>query len=1383
MSSKNNNKNEKNKLIGHKEISFKYFSSISNRRRNSNQYNNFIKELNINSSIHNKKRKSSNMNSGFSLRSNKEHYKSKNSFSQNGLTLQDSIYIGPLDKNKKVLRSNDIKSYLSNSTIYQPKETKYKLIEKNIQSKLLDISMELYKNKQRRRSEKNDDSSDSDSFENKSKKTKKPNKKIALKNFQEKSRITWLKARNSVINKSQDTSFFIYLKDQQIDRQRKIRKTKALYDSMAEDESDEDFEEEDFGLNPESPFITIFDFLLLISSLFCLFYIPYQLAKEKLRIDNNEYFIIFMIFFSEIIYAFDLMLGFFRWYYNNELKLVKNKIMILKNYFYRNFFFDFIEAIPFYLILRYMNSKTGKKVDEGKLYNEKYILLKLLISLKGIKIFKINNRRKNRAIYYINQQFSENYISERIYQITNLVVMTLSVLNIFICFHIYIGKLSYPNWIISTKVQNKSFIDIYLASLYFIMATMTSVGYGDIVCISKEETIFQIILLSIGIVAYSWIINTVSDYVKNESKASIKYNKDMMQLEEIRIAYPNMPFKLYNNIKQHLQRSLRRQEKFDTNILINSLPYALKNNLLLTIHKEIISKFIFFKGCENSDFIIKVLTHFIPLYSKKNTFLIKEGEKIENIFFVKDGRLTLEAAIDLDDIEKSIEKYLEYQFEEISSIEESNFDNSFHKLLMDDKDNKPKIHNHEQLLEVIKKLSDNIVNKPYLHETNIEDEIGKCDFNEAEDFEKGNHQFLHILDVIKNEHFGEVYMFLNRPSPLSLRVKSKKVDLFLLRKKDANNIKKDYPNIWKRINDKEMHNMKSIKCLTKKVINRYCKMNGIILTKEILERSNHLFDCKESYKMNSKDFNLNSYINKTLKKRSNRISKTGIIKKEEKKNFSDELNKLSPILKKRNIKFQTYIKNEGENNIKEKISNNSKESKNSYSNSDKKVKKNLKDFEENNNKGGIKENLNDKQKISKKAIISFRERNKSFKVKRIPNNNKNDINKEKGIEGQNNKRNDNNNIFLELSDLKEKHENNNISSSFLTTNNIHIHILNNENSIIKNNNSNSNLAKNITSNSNLLYQISELNNNNHDNKIYNSTSVRCTCTSRDNNILIEETPIKIEYISNYKNINKIAKGKYINDKKFQNVLHKFIKFYLKLKSKKEYDSKNSNLNFSSIELSLKNNSIFEKSNSNFTEKNENFNRDFSKEIEIPNNMNIKEENNNKNKNENKIYKNKNKIHKTLTFNNYYETLNNNDDEIKYNSYSIRKEKNIFNKYSFTKILKSKSNNIKILKNYNFKNDLDKKYIINDNDNTIKNKMPHKDDKYNIVRPHKIFNFNFHIFDNKICLNNRNNKSNFKEKLNYDKIEDNSSNHVINRNLNNIINETNYNYTKNYCVIY
>ena len=777
----------------------------------------------------------------------------------NGLALNDAIYIGAElnNNNIKGIRANDIGCYLSNTSIRQPEETKYKIIERNIQNKIMDISMELLETKKSLLDSKLTNSDTCKKKINLPKKSRSSKRTFqAFKDINKKNSKLKSTFKKSLSIKSHDTSTFILLKEQQMDKIRKITKKKVLYDSMAEDESDDNVEEDGSGLNPESIFIDIFDCLLLIASLFSLFYIPYRLAKTKLNIQDDEYAVLIFIYFTEIIYIFDLIFGFFRWYYNNELKLVKNNNMILKNYLLGNFLIDLIQAIPFYTIYKYAYVNNEEKPQYDILFNETHFTIKIFTCVKSLKIFKLNDRKNNRFFHFLNIKLSDNYLSERIYQITNFALITMSVINIFICFHIYIGKLSYPNWILSSRLQDSTFIEIYLGSLYFIIATMTSVGYGDIVCINKEETYFQILLLSIGLVAYSWIISTVGDYVKNESRATIKYNKDVTQLEEIRIAYPNMPFKLYNKIHQHLQRLLRQQEKYDSNILINSLPYTLKNSLIFEIHKEIISRFIFFNGCQNSDFILKVLTHFIPLYSKKNAFLIKEGEIIENIFFVKDGRLSLEAAIDLDNIEESVEKYLEYQFEGISSIIENS---SFTKTkLMSAQNEKPeknkKIKDYKDLFNIISRQTQQIGDVSYMHETHIEEEIGKCDLNgeNEEEVDQGNHQFLHILDVLKNEHFGELYMFLNKPCPLSLRVKSKKVDLFLLRKKDASNIRKDYPNIWKRIDEKSMHNMKSIKALTKKVINGYCKMNGIIQEKDILERSDHLFACRDNNESNDK---------------------------------------------------------------------------------------------------------------------------------------------------------------------------------------------------------------------------------------------------------------------------------------------------------------------------------------------------------------------------------------------------------------------------------------------------------------------------------------------------------------------------------------------------
>jgi hypothetical protein len=90
-----------------------------------------------------------------------------------------------------------------------------------------------------------------------------------------------------------------------------------------------------------------------------------------------------------------------------------------------------------------------------------------------------------------------------------------------------------------------------------------------------------------------------------------------------------------------------------------------------------------------------------------------------------------------------------------------------------------------------------------------------------------NNIYLRILDIRKNEHFGALLMFLNKRSPLSLRVKTKKAELFFLKKIDAVEISTSYPNIWKRVNKKSFHNLKQIKTIMKKIIKHFCETYGI----------------------------------------------------------------------------------------------------------------------------------------------------------------------------------------------------------------------------------------------------------------------------------------------------------------------------------------------------------------------------------------------------------------------------------------------------------------------------------------------------------------------------------------------------------------------------
>ena len=597
-----------------------------------------------------------------------------------------------------------------------------------------------------------------------------------------------------------------------------IKRNKELYDSYEDEEVIEDLEEEYYFISPETHKIFIFDTILLFCMLFCSYYYPIHIAQSICFCTFIPIWIRIILFITDFLNIFDIIISFFRAYYNFEYVLIKKNEKIVTHYLKKNFISDFIAAIPVFSISYYLC--TEAKPDGDICFNNdvdfKYNFLKVVSGLKIIKIFKVLDKKTNKGINYFYEKISENYTLEKTMKMMLFLLLIIIGFNIFICYHIFIGRHTYPNWILATNNQDKDFLSLYLISFYFLITTITSVGYGDITCVSLGETVFQIILLTIGVIAYSWVVSTIGNYVKKETRAAIKYNKDIGLLEEIRVSYPKMSFKLYSKIQKHLETVSHQQERFDTNLLVNNLPYTLKNKLMFIIYEKIIKKFIFFNECENSDFILRVLTSYIPMTAKKGAFIIHEGELVDNIIFVKEGRLSLVAAIDLDNPLVSIDNYLGEKFEDINEKMNTKLENS---LINKSMNIGLKIEKAQTEIKTFLKTKDEF------NDTNIELEIAKRDFD-GDDFDVGNHQFLNILDILKNEHYGEVYMFLQKPSPLSLRVKSKYSELFLLRKHEAMIISKAYPNVWKKIYIKSYHNMKSIKKKTQKIIIHYCQNYG-----------------------------------------------------------------------------------------------------------------------------------------------------------------------------------------------------------------------------------------------------------------------------------------------------------------------------------------------------------------------------------------------------------------------------------------------------------------------------------------------------------------------------------------------------------------------------
>ena len=713
----------------------------------------------------------------------------------------------------------------------------------------------------------------------------------------------------------------------------------TVYDSL-DDEEIEDQEEITFYFSPNSLFIIIFDLLLIIFHIISLFEYPLSLALNhnfcRSRIITiNDLFNLTLEFLNFL----DLFFGFCRAYYNWDEVLIHKKRKIACKYLKTWFIFDLFTSIPVYLIIKIfeplcLEKKISSKYTNIVIEELQYLFMTIRI-IKIIKIFKYNQAWKR-----IKKKINEYY------RIFLYIFFFLTAINYMACLYIFIGRNSYPNWIFQANLDSKSFIDIYICSIYVLIMALTTVGYGDITCYSSNERIFQLFILVIGIFGYSFIISFISNYIQKINERSVDYEKKKKILDEIRRGYTNMPENLYDRILRHLKFKNYHEQSFK-NIIFECLPIGLKNELISEMYKPIIKNFVFFKYFQNNDFIVKVILAFKPVIASKNDILVNDGDRVEDIMFVKKGVLSVELPINIVDHQENIDKYLHPSFLEIEN--ERDDQKLENKTLNETNDLIRKNSTKEQDLKINKTLNKNtsfyFTNTPkYLpFKTNVSfiEKQRKEKEKETKEFErKKNISYIKILAIRENEHFGDVLMFLEQKSPLRVRVKSLKCELFFLKKIDAVKISTFYQNIWKRINKISVFNYKQMKKSIKTMVEIYSKVHSIQTNLE-----NQLSDIKIS---NSDKNNLLSNNLNTMK---GEIEKNHTINKSD---FNNIENNNDLILKDRdeNNNFSSVKKLKRNSNNSEKNKNNlallSNNSSSINSKSNKKFDKNKKAESSNN---------------------------------------------------------------------------------------------------------------------------------------------------------------------------------------------------------------------------------------------------------------------------------------------------------------------------------------------------------------------------------------------------------------------------------------------------
>ena len=341
---------------------------------------------------------------------------------------------------------------------------------------------------------------------------------------------------------------------------------------------------------PNNPVKICWDVLVLILLLAVSIIVPMRLAFAES--EPLGWFIFYIT--SDVIFFIDIILSFFTAVSDeNKIYHVTDKDKIAKEYIKSWFIIDFISILPIdYIMLSSSNQATilARFARIGKLY-------KLIRMIRLAKVLKLLKSKKQ--VSQFTQKLRINQGKERLIFFTVFFVFFFHISS---CLFIFIGTLDYDtsSWMWDPYYYLMDENQLYIMSLYFIVTTTSTVGYGDLSASTTIERIYCVVIMLAGVTAFTFISGALSSILSNYDTSQAVLHENLLYLGKLRQQH-NISDELFMNIRKALQYDSKNNAGLDD--FIHKLPMHLRLEVSEEIHRDNFMRFDLFKRIGNKSFL------------------------------------------------------------------------------------------------------------------------------------------------------------------------------------------------------------------------------------------------------------------------------------------------------------------------------------------------------------------------------------------------------------------------------------------------------------------------------------------------------------------------------------------------------------------------------------------------------------------------------------------------------------------------------------------------------------------------------------------------------------------------------------------------------------
>jgi voltage-gated potassium channel len=177
----------------------------------------------------------------------------------------------------------------------------------------------------------------------------------------------------------------------------------------------------------------------------------------------------------------------------------------------------------------------------------------------------------------------------------------------------------------------------YLSAFHWVIETLTSVGFGEIVPATNGQRLYSIVIMLAGVGVYGYVIGSMAGILAKRDPAKNQYFSHLDQLSAF-VQYRHIPPTLQKRIRDYYAYIWKKRLGFDETTFLSGLPRGLSSEISLHLKLEILDRIPVFKEV-GSDFIEEVALNLKPDVYTPGEFVFKEGRPARRLYLVIKGIL------------------------------------------------------------------------------------------------------------------------------------------------------------------------------------------------------------------------------------------------------------------------------------------------------------------------------------------------------------------------------------------------------------------------------------------------------------------------------------------------------------------------------------------------------------------------------------------------------------------------------------------------------------------------------------------------------------------------------------------------------------------------